>query len=148
MGRWRRDATTSSQTIVPNRCPVAWCRVSVKRTSMNELPESIRRQIPEAVIRRVDTLDPVTQEAFLSEFRKKKKSALMAFLLWCIFPAWHYFYLGKVWVNLIFWLTFGGFGLWWLIDLFRLGGMVREYNKTVAISVLKDIRFLETHSLN
>ena len=115
---------------------------------MNELPESIRRQIPEAVIRRVDTLDPVTQEAFLSEFRKKKKSALMAFLLWCIFPAWHYFYLGKVWVNLIFWLTFGGFGLWWLIDLFRLGGMVREYNKTVAISVLKDIRFLETHSLN
>jgi TM2 domain-containing membrane protein YozV len=109
---------------------------------MIELPESISRQIPEAVLRRLDLLDPLTQEAFLMEFQKKRKSGFVAFLLWCVFPAWHYFYVGKVWVNLLFWLTFGGLGIWWVIDLFRLSDLVREYNKTVAIGVLKDIQFL------
>jgi len=109
---------------------------------MIELTESISRQIPEAVLRRLDSLDPLTQEAFLMEFQKKRKSGFVAFLLWCVFPAWHYFYVSKVWVNLLFWLTFGGFGIWWVIDLFRLTGLVREYNKIVAIAVLKDIQFL------
>jgi len=109
---------------------------------MIELTESISRQIPEAVLRRLDSLDPLTQEAFLMEFQKKRKSGFVAFLLWCVFPAWHYFYVCKVWVNLLFWLTFGGFGIWWVIDLFRLTGLVREYNKIVAIAVLKDIQFL------
>ena len=109
---------------------------------MIDIPSGISRQIPEAVLRRLDSLDPLTQKAFLMEFQKKRKSGFVAFLLWCVFPAWHYFYVSKVWVNLLFWLTFGGFGIWWVTDLFRLTGLVREYNRIVAISVLKEIHFL------
>jgi len=109
---------------------------------MSDIPSVISRQIPEAVLRRLDSLEPLTQEAYLMEFQKKRKSGFVAFLLWCVFPAWHYFYVSKVWVNLLFWLTIGGFGIWWVIDLFRLSGLVREYNKTIAISVLKEIHFL------
>ena len=104
---------------------------------MIDIPDNIRNQLPEAVIRKLSSMDELTQEAFLTEFKKKKKSTLMAFVLLWIFPSWHYFYLGKVWVNLLFWITFGGF-----IDIFRISGMVREYNKTVAIGVLKEIQFL------
>ncbi len=135
-------AERSGQSIVPNQCPVGTDGSSGRTIIMSELPENIRRQIPEAVLRRLDSLDPLTQEAFLTEFKKKKKSGFVAFLLWWLFPAWHYFYVGKVWVNLLFWITFGGLGIWWVIDLFRLSGLVREYNKTVAIGVLKEIEFL------
>ena len=109
---------------------------------MSDIPSGISRQIPEAVLRRLDSLDQLTQEAFLTEFQKEKKSGFVTFLLWWVFPAWHYFYIGKVWLNLLFWLTFGGIGFWWVIDLFRLPSLVREYNKTVAIGVLKEIEFL------
>jgi len=109
---------------------------------MIDIPSGISSQIPGAVLRRLDSLDQLTQEAFLTEFQKEKKSGFVAFLLWWVFPAWHYFYIGKVWLNLLFWLTFGGIGFWWVIDLFRLPSLVREYNKTVAIGVLKEIEFL------
>jgi len=109
---------------------------------MISIPDNIRNQLSEAVLRKLSSMDELTQEAFLTEFKKKKKSTLMAFVLLWIFPSWHYFYLGKVWMNLLFWITFGGFLFWWFIDIFRLGGMVREYNKTVAIRVLKEIQFL------
>ena len=87
-------------------------------------------------------MDELTQKAFLAEFRKKRKSTFIASWLMLFIPCFHYFYLGKIWLNLIFWGTLGGFGLLWLIDVFRLGGMVREYNKSVAICVLKQIHFL------
>lgn len=115
-------------------------RISID--GMNEIPQHLSDQLPEAVLRRLQSLNPVTQEAFLTEFRKRKKSTFMAYLLWFVFPAWHYFYLGKVWLNLLFWITFGGLGIWWFIDLFRIYGMVREYNKSVAIRTLQEIQFL------
>ena len=109
---------------------------------MIAIPTNIRKEIPQAVLRKLETMDELTQEAFVSEFRKKKKSSTMASILMLALPCFHYFYLGKVWLNLLFWATMGGFGLWWVMDVFRLGGMVREYNKSVDISVLKEIQFL------
>lgn len=109
---------------------------------MPQIPASLKHQLPEAVQRKVAGMDELNQEAFLSEFKKKKKSSVVAFLLLMSIPSFHYFYIGKVWVNIIFWASIGGFGIWWFIDLFRTVGMVREYNKTVAINVLKEIQVL------
>ncbi len=109
---------------------------------MTPILASIKSQLSEAVVRKVAAMDELNQDAFVTEFKKKKKSPLIAFFLLTCIPSFHYFYLGKVWINLFFWGTIGGFGLWWLIDLFRTVGMVREYNKTVAITVLKDIQIL------
>ena len=30
--------------------------------------------------------------------------------------------------QIVFWLTLGGLGMWWLIDMIRLPGMVNDYN--------------------
>lgn len=109
---------------------------------MVDFANIVRKEIPEAVFRKLSAMDELIQGVFLSEFKQKKKSALMAFILLLIFPGWHYFYLGKVWMNLLFWATLGGFFFWWFIDLFRITGMVVEYNKGVAIRVLKEIQFL------
>ncbi len=109
---------------------------------MIKIPNYLKKQIPEAVQRKLTTMDAITQEAFLAEFKKKTKSYDVAFLLLMAVPSFHYFYLGKPWLNIIFWGTIGGFGIWWLFDLFLVFGMVREYNKTVAISVLREIQIL------
>ena len=109
---------------------------------MTQILADIESQLPEAVVRKVAAMDELNQDAFVAEFNKKKKSPFWAFMLLMAIPSFHYFYLGKVWLNLFFWGTVGGFGVWWFIDLFRTVGMVREYNKTVAITVLKDIQIL------
>ena len=109
---------------------------------MTSIPANLQNQLPPAVYRKVAAMDDLNQAAFVSEFRKKQKSGLIAFVLLMSIPSFHYFYLGKVWLNILFWGTIGGFGLWWFIDLFRTVGLVREYNKTVAINVLRDIQIL------
>ena len=43
----------------------------------------------------------------------------------------HYLYLGRVGLQILFWVTLGGFGLWLLIDLFRVPDLVNEYNMPI-----------------
>jgi hypothetical protein len=107
---------------------------------MNHLPESLRNQVPNAVLRKIDDMDEITQLGFAEEFSKNKKSPLLAFLL--VGFGLHYAYLGRVWLTLLFIFTLGGIGIWWFIDIFRVFGMVRERNRSVAIQVLRDIQVL------
>ncbi len=59
--------------------------------------------------------------------RAVKKDVLVAYLCWLCLGS-HYIYLGKTRTQVIFWLTLGGCGLWWIIDGFNLSGMVKDYN--------------------
>lgn len=60
------------------------------------------------------------------------KSSGIAYLLWCacLFGGCgiHRFYLGKYGTGLLYFFTFGLFGIGQLIDLFRLGDMVEKEN--------------------
>lgn len=57
----------------------------------------------------------VRQQTIRSE---KSKTTL---LLLCIFlPFIHRFYVGKVVTGILFAITLGGFGLWWLIDFIMI----------------------------
>lgn len=56
-----------------------------------------------------------------------KKDTAIAYLCWFLVGV-HYFYLGKPIINILYWITGGGFLIWMLIDLFRIPGMVRGYN--------------------
>lgn len=74
----------------------------------------------------------------------KKKDILMAYLYWLCLGC-HYLYLEKRRSQIIFWLTLGGCGIWWIIDLFRLPGMVKDYNIDLRLNeVLKTQEQLKT----
>lgn len=108
---------------------------------MTNFPDSIRHQIPNVILQKLSSMDALAQETFLTEFKRRKKSATLCW--WILLPlGCHYAYVGKWWLSLIFWFTFGGFGIWWFIDLFRTVGMVREFNRGVALKIFQEIQVL------
>ena len=105
--------------------------------SMDKNKERMKKELPEAVVRKLESMDELNQESFWSEFQRKRKSPALGWWIgWT--TGLHYAYIGKWWLTMIFWMTCGGFMLWWFRDLFLIPKMVREYNKSVAVTVLKD----------
>jgi hypothetical protein len=106
---------------------------------MSRIPESIRALVPAMVANELDALAPSQQAAWLEEFERRAKRPTAAYVFWVLFGL-HYAYFGRWVIQILFWLTAGGFFLWWLVDLFRVGGLVRDANRDVAVSVLRDLR--------
>lgn len=59
-----------------------------------------------------------------------QKSTFIAYLLllFPLIPGWHRFYVGKVGSGILFLLTIGGVGLWYLWDLFFFWKVVNSVN--------------------
>lgn len=72
------------------------------------------------------------EKTFIYNERKANPSTI--WLLY-IFLGWSYGSLGKIGLQILFYLTFGGFGVWALIRLFTLNGSIKEYNKKIAMEV-------------
>ncbi len=67
------------------------------------------------------------------------KSKSTAYLLWLFvgFAGGHKFYLEKIGIGVLYFFTFGLFGIGWFIDLFTLGNQVDKANKlSLALSRL------------
>ena len=99
--------------------------------------------LPLVVQSEVGNLSLIRQEQFADEYRRKRKSLPLAYLLWFILAA-HYVYLGRWPMTLFLWVTlFFTVGIiWWVVDIFRMPGMVRNRNNDVAIDVLRTIRII------
>jgi|TARA_B110000259_G_scaffold44024_1_gene50915 hypothetical protein len=65
-----------------------------------------------------------------AHLQSKLKSTGKAYVYFCFFGA-HYLYLRKTGIQLFFWITLGGFGIWALFDLFALSSKVHTYNDRV-----------------
>jgi hypothetical protein len=89
----------------------------------------------------VSSLTPQHQEAFVEEYRRKAKSTGVAYLLWLI--GFQYAYVGKWGILVLYLLTAGGLFIWMLIDIFRVPSMVRDYNKDIAVDVLRNLKAIQ-----
>jgi TM2 domain-containing membrane protein YozV len=78
-------------------------------------------------------LDSDALAARLDGQRKKRRYAYLAWL--CLGS--HYLYLGRPFVQALFWLTFGGLLFWWVADLFRMSSIVERRNRRAASRLLK-----------
>jgi len=65
-----------------------------------------------------------------AHLQSKLKSTGKAYVYFCCFGA-HYLYLGKTVIQLFFWITLGGFGIWALFDLFTLSAKVNTHNHRI-----------------
>lgn len=82
------------------------------------------------------------QQMFVEEYNRKKKSIGLAYFFLIICLGMPYGYLGKWGLQLVYWFTGAGFGIWFLVLLFTLPKMVNNYNKDVAIDTLRNIKVL------
>jgi hypothetical protein len=74
----------------------------------------------------------LAQEKRLEFFKlyKKHRKTEAIYVYW--FFNLHYAYVKKWLVFIVFIFTFGGLCLWWLLDLFRLNTILKEYNSNKA----------------
>ena len=94
----------------------------------------MRYRLPASVRTLQEKLDPELHEAFAGDYTGRRKSLLIAYLL-CLL-GWHYLYLGKIGLQFAFLLSVGGLGIWLLVDLIRLPGMVARKNEGIAWDVM------------
>lgn len=80
----------------------------------------------------------------MSKYRleSKLRSLGIAYLLLFIAGA-HYAYLNKWGTQILFWITFGGLGIWWLIDIFRVPSLIEDYNDPI----IDEIEYLELREI-
>ncbi len=104
----------------------------------NLIPPSINEELPAMVRNELSRLDPQKQEEFLEEYKRKRKSIAVAYILWLI--GFHYLYLSKWGMQLLYWVTAGGLLIWAVIDLFRIPFLIENYNKDVAVDVMRNLK--------
>lgn len=89
-----------------------------------------------------EELSPESKTYYDNQIKKRKKSIFVCYLLFFLF-GWQYAYLRKWGLFWLYILTFGGFGLWLILDLFRIPFLVKKYNDEQEREVMKEIKFLE-----
>jgi len=62
------------------------------------------------------------------------KSSGSAYLFWFLLGA-HYAYLGRWGVQIMYWITLGGIGIWAIIDLFRMKQLVNDHNAPIFAEI-------------
>jgi len=71
------------------------------------------------------------------ELQASLKSSSTAYLMWFFLGA-QYAYMGRWGLQLLYWFTFGGLGIWMFVDMFCIGSMVRRHNSKI-LDKIEDI---------
>lgn len=90
------------------------------------------------VLRPLPALEAVRVARAEAEYADVRKSVAVAYLLWavCGVLGGHRFYLGDTGRSIAMLFTFGGLGLWTLVDALFIAARVREVNRRRRVSVL------------
>jgi len=73
--------------------------------------------------------------AFSAEYSRRKRSLALMMVLAILFPI-QLFFLGRVGLAVLFLLTGGGLGIWYVIEWFLTPGRVRDYNTGIANEII------------
>ena len=90
---------------------------------------------PGSIQAAVDGLPVEAQKDFNRDYRKGAKSILVAYIAWLLLGC-HYLYLGRVGVQFAVWFTLGFLIVGWVVDFFRIPGMVKQKNGELACELV------------
>lgn len=74
----------------------------------------------------------MSKQILQSQLKESGKAYLFYF-----FGGAHYAYLGKWGTQILFWVTFGGIGIWALMDIFRISSLVQKHNYPILENIEK-----------
>lgn len=116
-------------------------------TPRQKQERQLLKSLPDGMEARLKALSDDDLKAYRQMFHKRGKAVSNAYLFWLL-AGLHYPYVYG-WKGVLIWalfiavsvLTWGIVGvIWWLVDFFRLPGMVRDNNREVALKTLQDKR--------
>lgn len=81
-----------------------------------------------------DTQKMIFQSQYASEKKDRGTSLILAVL------GWDRFWLGDIGLGVLKYLTFGGCGIWWLIDIFTVGFRSDDFNRQKAREIAAAVR--------
>jgi hypothetical protein len=99
------------------------------------IPARVASSLTRTVREQLAYLTPDQQRAFLWRYRAQAKSPVVALAFLPL--GWHYLYLRKRGLQILFWITLGGLAAWWVLDFFRIHKLVRDHNRRVAMHVMR-----------
>jgi hypothetical protein len=99
------------------------------------VPAPVASSLTRTVREQLAYLTPDQQRAFLWRYRAQAKSPIVALAFLPL--GWHYLYLRKRGLQVLFWITLGGLAVWWVLDIFRIRKLVRDHNRDVATHVMR-----------
>lgn len=105
--------------------------------------------LPQEYVVAFNRLPPEAQAMLRLDYKRNSKSMPVAYITW-FFAAAHYIYLRQTPMFFIYWLVFFGTFwlffipgvLWWLVDIFRIPGLVSRHNHTLFSDLLLKYRML------
>jgi len=75
-------------------------------------------------------MEKSTEKMLIAKTQMKDTTTIWLLYL---FLGWSYGSLDKIGIQILFYLTFGGLGVWAFIRLFTLSGAIKEYNRVIAM---------------
>jgi len=103
------------------------------------IPQELLSKLPRTVREELPTLSPEAQQKFLEIYNKKRKTIAIALPLVLVYGA-HFVYLEESTTGVWFWFTVGGFGIWWIMELFKVFGRVKDHNSYAALKTIGEVR--------
>lgn len=93
------------------------------------------QDLPPVAAAAYQTLNEDQKLAFNGHYNSRKRSMALMVALSILLPI-QLFLLGRVLLGILFLITGGGLGVWYVIEWFLTPGRVREYNTKVANETL------------
>jgi ABC-type Fe3+-siderophore transport system permease subunit len=91
-------------------------------------------------------MNDYTRTEKMNFYSNRKLESGKTWLLFLLF-GWSYGSMGKMGKQIFFYITFAGFGLWFLYVLFTLSNKIKEHNRSIAKDLGMDLQDLNNLGL-
>ncbi|MBU3915400.1 hypothetical protein KKA14_07680 [bacterium] len=110
-----------------------------RKNESRHLPGPQFENLPATVCEALEKLPSILQEEFFEEYAISHRKSGLSYLFWLIPPPFsgHYLYNNRPFTQLFYFLTCGGFFIWWVADFFRMSDIVQDENRKIARKLLK-----------
>lgn len=103
------------------------------------IPRDMQKMLPPRVRTDLAEQSEEKQQIFADLYKRKTRNKALMVVLSIFFPI-QLFFLGKIGLGILFLLTAGGLGIWWIIEWFTTSSRVDTFNEILAEELLAEIR--------
>ena len=103
--------------------------------------DSVADELPSTVKTALSKIEENQQQQFEEDYKRKRRSPGVMLALAILFPIQH-FLEGKVGLGILYWLSLGGLGVWYVIDAVLIWGRTKRHNEETGKNILRDMKIM------